>query len=348
MQTMRFSAIAADLERKIREGVFADKMPTTLELTGLYRCGKCTITNALCALEQSGLLHLESRRGGLAIDRSRLRSGLIGMVGSWIVESDFGPDSEFGRTMATMRRDGFEPVTVRYSSELDNARSIQLFHNGFDGLIFTNSSLNEEVALSLEAKHIPFISCNRLLLHRRLNFIGFDLFEPLTELTDLLIARGYRTLAFMIPGRVEGFNQAARKNWIRLKRSRNLPILPCDRLLLNWRDDRREQLRQFLDCCRQNHIVPDAMIFWGSLEDDMIQAFHAGFSIPLPTLLIASVSAQPPPPDCIAIHTVSTGTLFAHAYEALRELIYAPSGKFIKRFLTQPAPWIYGEIPFRR
>ena len=346
MQTMRFSAIAADLERKIRNGVFGEKMPTTLELAALYHCGKCTITNALRPLTQSGLLHLESRRGGLAIDRSRLRSGAIGVVGPWTEKSDFGPDSKFGKTLEQMRRDGFEPVLVRYRSNQDDARSIQVFRRNFAGLIFTNSSLNEEVILTLENEHVPFISCNRLPLHRRLNFIGFDMFTLLPELLEKLIARNYRTIAFMIPGRVEGFNQSARRKWMRLKRSFQLPLLPCDRLLLNWREEAEEQLRIFLDCCRQHAIVPDAMIFSGYVTLEMRRMLSDTFPIPERTLLITG--AQNPAAGEVGIDAADTGTLFAHAYEALRELIYAPSQKVIKRFVPPNDPWLCGEIPLRR
>ncbi len=348
MQSMRFSAIAADIERKIRDGVFVGKLPTTLELAHLYACGKCTVTNALRPLEQAGLLRLESRRGGLAIDRTKLRFGMIGVVGSWSFDHDIDDLQTLAPTVARMRQDGFEPVTMRYNSELDNARAIQLFNRSFDGLIFTNSSLNEELSLALEAQKLPFISCNQLRFHRRLNFIGFRLFDQLPQVVDRLIGHGYRQIAFFCPGRVEGFNDETRRKWIQLKMSRQLPLLVCDRLLLNWRDSRLEQTRRFADFCLRNAVVPDALIFWSGAEPEYLELFHEkGFRFPNPTLLIHIAKPElARHPEHIAIATIKGEDLFHHAYQALRELIYAPSNKVLKRFIACPSE-IQGEIPVR-
>lgn len=349
MQTMRFSAIASDMERKIRTGVFGNKMPTTPELAAMYRCGKCTVTNALRALENSGLLYMESRRGGLLIDRSKLRSGKIGLVGPWQFSNTVRVSSRFESLLEVIRQDGFEPVWVYHDSVLDSISDIQHLHSGFDGLIFTNSTLNEEIVLDLESKHIPFISCNRLPFNRRLNFIGFNLFQPLSELVDILVERGYKNIAFLIPGRVEGFNSMARKNWLKLKKSRNLAILPCDRLLLNWRDSRDVQLAKFLEFCRKESIEPDALILWSELPSEVFSQVSKVFNIPQQTLLLGLERLyNPQMPGCVTLKTPETNSLTALAYEALRELIYAPSQKIIKRFVEIPQDWICGEIPYRK
>ena len=349
MQTMRFSAIASDMERKIRTGVFGNKMPTTPELAAMYHCGKCTITNALQALEKSGLLYMESRRGGLLIDRSKLRSGKIGLVGRWPEAKKAWNSSSYKSLFEVIRQDGFEPVWVHHDSVLDSISDIQHLHSGFDGLIFTNSTLNEEIVLDLESKHIPFISCNRLPFNRRLNFIGFNLFAPLSQLVDMLAERGYEKIAFLIPGRVEGFNSMARKNWLKLKKSRNLAILPCDRLLLNWRDSRDVQLAKFLEFCRKESIEPDALILWSELPSEVFSQVSEVFNIPQQTLLFGLARANnPQQPGCVALKTPETKSLTVLAYEALRELIYAPSQKIIKRFVEMPPNWICGEIPYRK
>ena len=349
MQTMRFSAIASDMERKIRAGVFGDKMPTTPELAAMYHCGKCTVTNALRALENSGLLYMESRRGGLLIDRSKLRSGKIGLVGRWLEKknAEFSPGA--APLVELIRQDGFEPVRVHHDSVLDSISDIQHLHSGFDGLIFTNSTLNEEIVLDLESKNIPFISCNRLPFNRRLNFIGFNLFAPLSQLVDMLAERGYEKIAFLIPGRVEGFNSMARKNWLKLKKSRNLAILPCDRLLLNWRDSRDVQLAKFLEFCRRDNIVPDVLILWSEMPEAVFSQVSEVFNIPQQTLLVGLARPNNPQlPGCVTLKTPETNSLTALAYEALRELIYAPSQKIIKRFVEMPQDWICGEIPYRK
>lgn len=348
MKTMRFSAITSDIERKIRWGVFREKMPTTPELAAMYNCCKCTITNALSPLVQTGLLQMHSRRGGLCIDRSQLRSGAIGIVGRWQAGVEFSPESKISLLLEQIRKDGFEPVILNHSSEQDWHSSIQHFNDGFEGLIFAGSSINEEIALDLERKHIPFISCNRLPLNRRLNFVGFDIFDPIAKLLDILVERGYKNIVFMIPGRVEGFNMMARKNWLRLKRARNLPILPCDRVLLNWRDSQDEQVAQFITICRKRNIVPDAIIMWYSLTDEIRQLFREAFVIPQETLLITRKGRiKTQPGECVQLDIVSSTVLIANAYEALRELIYAPSSKIIKRFVPLNDDWLKEEIPFR-
>ena len=348
MKTMRFSSITSDIERKIRWGVFGEKMPATPELTAMYKCSKSTVTNALHPLVRSGLLQMHSRRGGLCIDRSRLRSGAIGIVGRWPTGAEFSPESNISSLLEQIRKDGFEPVILNHSSEQDSIGSVQHFHDGFEGLIFAGSSINEEIALALERKHIPFISCNRLPLNRRLNFVGFDIFDPIAKLLDILVERGYKNIAFIIPGRVEGFNTMVRKNWLKLKRVRNLPILPCDRVLLNWRDSQSDQIKQFIAVCRKRKIVLDAFIVWNSLTDEELQQITEAFSIPQETLLITKkTSREMPSVECVKLDIVSSHVLIANAYEALRELIYAPSGKIIKRFVSLKDDWIQGEIPFR-
>lgn len=348
MKTMRFSAITSDIERKIRSGVFAEKMPTTSELAKLYGCGKCTITNALRPLVQSGLLYMQSRRGGLLIDRSRLRSGAIGIVMRRAAGKSIDTNPQMSVIMEKIRQDGFTPVILNHSSELDSFSSVQHFHDGFEGLIFAGSTINEEIALDLESKHIPFISCNRLPLNRRLNFIGFDMFDPIAKLLDILVERGYKNIALMFPGRVEGFNMMSRKNWLKLKQARDLPILPCDRVLLNWRDSHSVQVEQFVTVCRNQEVVPDALIMWSSLTPEAWALIADTFDIPRETLLITmKVHYSSPPIECVLVDLVNTLTMIGHAYEALRELIYAPSGKIIKRFIPLNDEWIYGEIPYR-
>lgn len=349
MQTMRFSAIAADIERKIRAGVFTDKMPTTPALAEMYHCGKCTITNALQALEKSGLLYMESRRGGLLIDRTKLRSGKIGLVGRWPEAKKAENNSSYKSLFEVIRKDGFEPVLVNHDSSLDSISEIQHLHSGFDGLIFSNSTLNEEIVLDLENRKIPFISCNRLPFNRRLNFIGFNLLLPLAELVDIFVERGYRDIAFFIPGKVEGFNSMARKNWQKIKKARNLPILPCDRLLLNWRDNRDTQLLKYLDCCRKNNIKPEVMIFWSGIEEKAFLHIKEFFNIPNETLFVGLERyANQQIPGSIMLKPPSSSCMLELAYEALRELIYAPSKKIIKRFVKMPEKWICGDIPYRK
>lgn len=201
MKTMRFSSITSDIERKIRWGVFGEKMPATPELSAMYKCSKSTVSNALHPLVRSGLLQMHSRRGGLCIDRSRFRSGAIGIVGRWPTGAAFSPEANISSLLEQIRKDGFEPVILNHSSEQDSIGSVQHFHDGFEGLIFAGSSINEEIALALERKYIPFISCNRLPLNRRLNFVGFDIFDPIAKLLDILVERGYKNIAFIIPGR---------------------------------------------------------------------------------------------------------------------------------------------------
>ena len=108
MKTMRFSAITSDIERKIRLGVFGEKMPTTPELTAMYKCSKSTVTNALHPLVRSGLLQMHSRRGGLCIDRAHLRSGAIGIVGRWPTGAAFAPESNISSLLEQIRKDGFD------------------------------------------------------------------------------------------------------------------------------------------------------------------------------------------------------------------------------------------------
>ncbi len=203
MSSAKYPALTANLELKIRQGGYREKIPTTRGMAAEFGVSRQTVTNALRPLIEKGLL-ISGRRNGVKINAKQLDRGLIGIVARGELDI-LNVNPTFKPLQKRMSADGFESVMLGVSHGI--TPSIQNLLGNFVGLIFTNSSLTLEMAEYLEQKHIPFVSCNQLPIYSRLNFVQYDWIGAVKKIASLFALKGYQNQCLFFPGRLEGYDK---------------------------------------------------------------------------------------------------------------------------------------------
>lgn len=332
MSTARYPALASVLEKRIAQGDYLDKIPTVRELAAEFRVSRQTVTLALRPLVKSGLLKPEGRRG-IRIVKAAAASGVIGLVASGdmsIMESD----SKLMELQQQINHDGYESVLIGVTSWISPRSVCSLIGDHFAGMIFTNSTLSFEVAEHLDKHAVPFVSCNRLPVYPHINTVETDWAGSLRKLTGRLVREGYRSFGLFFPGRLEDYGLIIRREWLKIKEDFGIPAEKYDNLRLDSSTSINETLIRYLRLMHDDRNYPECLLVWNGMDDSMVRLLTKGLlALPEDTCIIGMSKKDVVYPDRII--TVSDGegyhrTLFA-AYEALREIMIAPTARKIHR-----------------
>jgi DNA-binding transcriptional ArsR family regulator len=341
MSKAKYPNIAVDLETKINDGTYEKKIPGTRELATEYMVSKQTITNALRPLIQKGLLKSEGRRG-VMIYRKQQKHGLLCIVATGDM-AGLNADPELYRLQEYIREDGFDVILISTTSKDISCRSIcKLLSNNFIGVIFTNSSLTLEIAEFLEAKEIPFVSCNRLPIYSHLNWVEYDWSGTLKYICSSFADSNHSRQALYFQGRLESYNILVRKEWQKLKYELNLPKLAIDRIELDYRAKPLDCFKNYLKTLREIDDYPQLLILWMDITPEVSNMIcNSKNSLPSDCTVVGVAKSNQNFPEQIKTYTLEGGyyDLMLQTYKALKEKIIAPSDKFIHRFISNPVKW---------
>ena len=188
MYPAKSPGITVEIERRIRRGLYTERLPDNGSLQSEFKVARQTMTEALRPLVARGVLRCRSSRTGLEIDTSALVTGRI-----LIVSGVLSADTE--RLQREIHLDGFLPVFCAgptFQSFRQTLAELQPV-----GVLFMNSALTVEMANLLEKKGIPFVSCNQLpILSPAVNSIDYDLECDMRWLLEPLMNAGYRRITF--------------------------------------------------------------------------------------------------------------------------------------------------------
>lgn len=337
MSTARYPALASVLEKRIAQGDYQGKIPTVRELAAEFGVSRQTVTLALRPLIKSGLLKPEGRRG-IRIAKADAASGMIGLVASGdmnIMESD----SKLMELQQQISGDGYESVLIGVTSWISPRSVCTLISDHFAGMIFTNSTLSFEVAEHLDKHAIPFVSCNRLPVYPHINSVESDWAGSLRELTGRLVRAGYGRIGLFFPGRLEDYGLIIRKEWLKIKEDFGMPAENYDHLRLDCRDSIDGNLMKYLSLMHDERNYPQCLLVWNGMSDSMVRLLTEGpLALPEDTCIIGMSKKDMVYPDRIITFSDGEGyhsTLFA-AYEALREIMIAPTTRKIHRSIGFP------------
>ncbi len=336
MSAAKYPELTANLELKIRQGVYREKLPTTRKMEAEFGVSRQTLTNALRPLIEKGLL-TAGRRNGIKIDARQLDRGLIGIVSRGDL-SLFKSNPTFKPLQKRMSSDGFESLMLDVSHGV--TPSVRNLLGTFIGLIFTNSSLTLEMAEFLESKHIPFVSCNRLPIYSILNFVEYDWAGAIKRIAALFALKGYQNQCLFFQGRLEGYDKSTKKQWKNIKQELGLPLLKADEIELDWQIEPLMCLEKYLKALYEIQQYPQLLILWKSIDDSIELIRHNKYKLPDSCLIVGpSYSPDISGKNIITLARNDSVDVMLAAYEALRELILAPSEKLIHRLVDYPIVW---------
>lgn len=339
MSAAKYPNLTVTLETKIRQGAYRDKIPTTRKLASEFAVSRQTVTNALRPLINKGML-IAAGRHGVRVSHRHQPHGMIGIVAVGEL-SKLNNALILSRLQQQINSDGFESVILSISSLTTYKNICNLLSESFAGIIFTYSSLTMEIAEYLENKKIPFISCNRLPVYSHLNFVEHDWPNAIRKISGEFAQKGYLKQSLFFQGRLEGYGHLIKAQWKNIKTGLNLPHLKIDELELDYRENISECFFKYLKSLHETGQYPQLLIMWSGITDEIVEmACHGQYKLPEHCIITGPLKTGKPLPE--QIRTFSEGdyhNLLLAAYEGLRELILAPSDKFIHRFVDFPVVW---------
>lgn len=343
MSNSRYPSLAAVLEKRIANGIYREKLPTVRNLAAEFQVSKQTVTLALRPLIQSGLLKPDGRRG-IRIASRETSSGIIAIVGKGDM-SILETDCRLKELQAQINRDGFESILIGVTDWISSRNLCKLLGDHFSGIIFTNSTLSYEIAEYLDGAGIPFVSCNRLPVYPRINYVETNWGGTIRQIVRDFTARGYRKMALFFHGRLEGYNVIVRKEWKCIKEELGLPLIPADRIRLDYSASTLDNLRGYLEILRGQKEYPELLIFWPGLDEEKLGLLTEGpLRVPASTRILACARIGVHYPE--QVMTFSEGDCYheilSAAYEALREVMIAPTTRKIHRSVEYPV--IYNDF----
>jgi len=338
MSSAKYPCLTVELEAKIRQGIYRNKIPTTRKLASEFAVSRQTVTNALRPLIDKGML-VAAGRHGVRISYHQPEQGMIGIVA-------VGDSAVLTNTLIMSRLqkqindDGFESVLLSISSLKTYSNICNLLSDSFTGLIFTYSSLNMEIAEYLEKKKIPFISCNRLPVYSRLNFVEHDWVSAIRKISGVFARKGYLKQSLFFPSRLEGYARLIREQWKRIKAELNLPHMEIDELELepdpDYLKNQSDCFIRYLKSLHKNGQYPQLIIMWGGgIADEIVEIVcHGQYKLPQSCIFVGAQKTNSPIPEqFLSFPEMDYHNLLSTAYEGLRELILAPSSKLIHRMV---------------
>lgn len=222
------------LKEQIQQGIFKlnDKIPTEEELVKLTGLARATVRQAIQNLSNMGYL---IRKKGL---------------GTFVTTPQVSPQKQtiFGIIVPDIRN-GYAPELARGAEDeaAKNKHSLILcssddlfvkadFHanrlidNYVSGVIFvpTSSSdnMNKIIVQKFQEKNIPVVLADRTIPNLELDFVTTDNFEGAFKLTNYLISKGHKKIAFVYSNifsterlRFEGYKKALEDNGIQIDQS---------------------------------------------------------------------------------------------------------------------------------
>ena len=320
--------ITAEIEHRIRLGFYHEKLPPNMALQNEFLVARQTLTEALRPLFVRKLLSSESTRGGILIHPENLMKGVIAVV------SGSGYSKDEDNLAGAIHQDGFSVLKIRKSEENPFRDSIP---ERLCGVLFLNSSLDRSTADFLQAKKIPFLSCNIIPFLSGVPYIDYDNPVLYELLIGILSEKGYRKISFFKTSRLEGYNELSGKAIRQLKRKFGFAVTPCDHFTAEPEDSVPSSLRKYIALCRKENdfpevLIPDfnlagsySQICRGAFPDRMIFLYHRARSVTPSNLK-----------NVYSFYSLEMSwRLWLRGYQLLREIIFGRNPKTIHQLVER-------------
>ena len=320
--------ITAEIERRIRHGFYHGKLPSNDTLRNDFLVARQTLTEALRPLFVQKLLSSKSPRGGILIHPENLMKGVIAVV------SGSGYNKDEDNLAGAIHQDGFSVLKIRKSRENPFRDSIP---ERLCGVLFLNSSLDRSTADFLQAKKIPFLSCNIIPFLSGVPYIDYDNPALYELLIGTLSEKGYRKISFFKTSRLEGYNELSGKAIRQLKRKFGFAVTPCDRFTAEPEDSVQSSLRKYIALCRKKNDFPEVLIPDFNLAGPYSQICRGTFPDRMIFLYHRARSGSPSILENVYSYysLEMSWRLWLRGYQLLREIIFGRNPKTVHRLVER-------------
>lgn len=199
MRRYKYQEITDALAAAVERGEYRERLPSVRLLGELFQANSRTVLQALQELVARGIITPNGNRGYL-INRAGNRRPVTGNI---VVFSQSGQGTERVLRPAPQLLESFcaksgKRLIVLHSSD-NSLCGMRDFWQTLcaDGVLFLNSTLNQDAAYQLKLSGIPFVAANRMPREWGVNFVDFDHESALESLFSRLIRQGKRRIAML-------------------------------------------------------------------------------------------------------------------------------------------------------
>ncbi len=222
------------LKEQIQQGIFKlnDKIPTEEELVKLTGLARATVRQAIQNLSNMG--YLVRKKGlGTFVTTPQVNPHKQIIIGIIVPDIRNGYAPELARGAEDEAAKNKHSLILCSSDDLfvkAEFHANRLIENYISGVIFvptsSSDSMNKLIVQKFQEKNIPVVLADRSIPNLELDFVTTDNFEGAFNLTNYLISKGHKKIAFVYSNifsterlRFEGYKKALKDNGIQIDQS---------------------------------------------------------------------------------------------------------------------------------
>ena len=344
MDIPKYSHTAVELLRRIRSGVYTDKLPPIRELAAEFGMAIQTMFNAVQLLVQKELL-IPHGSGGMLSDRSKLPCGLVAIA---VYDSMPSPWTSLKIITEMISLDGYTPVFIGVPRKQQAFVAKRLFKADIAGVMFVYSTINPEFCEVLSDKDIPFVSANIMAGVKNVNFVEKDTFACIEQLVKQLYDKGYRKIAINLVSPLEGYLRYSSCQWRKILKKYDLPYSKYNAFLDEFPVTADDELYENVaaEPLKNKADLPEAVIHWSGSGIKTVKSYANTDSLLL--LSKNTIKEEYVPENAVRFSTVFNAVLqYKELWNLLLTMLIGGAGKTVHRFIDMEYK-LHNEIPTKQ
>ena len=274
MPECKHEDISRELAEELARHVYTDQFPPVRELAARYHVSTRTMNKALKPLVKQGLIIPDGPRGCRVAPRNAVRSRK-GMVSIFAGIGKIVPDEDplIAPLLDFIRADNCTPLLTDMP-RTEMIRDTEFWRSTYmDGYIFVYSSFNIQLARLLRGEGIPFVAANRLPESYGGQWVDFDHYPAMLEMTRILLRQGSRRIALLDKPSFSNSIEYSQEMWGRIMDELEVPPeMRCP--VLGAPVEGEEYINSLwtqLKAMLAAHTLPDTIIVRNRLAGTMLQ-----------------------------------------------------------------------------
>ncbi len=341
MDIPKYSQTAIELLRRIRRGVYKEKLPPMRELAAEFGIAIQTMFNAVQLLVRKGLL-VPHGSGGMIIDRSQLPCGLVAIA---VYDSMPSPWTSLRLITEMISSDGYTPIFLGVPRKQQAFVANRMFKADIAGVIFLYSAINPEYSEVLNKKDIPFVSANVMPGVKNVNFVEKNTFGCMEQLVKLLYEKGYRKIAINLVSPLEGYLRYSSCQWRKILKKYDLPYSKYNAFLDEFPVVGSDELFENVaaEPLKNKTDLPEAVIHWNGSGIKTVKRYDDTDCLLL--LCKNTIKDEYVPENTVLFSTVSSSAQqYQELWDLLLCMLIGGVGKTVHHFLDMEYN-LHNEIP---
>ncbi|MBE6403788.1 MAG: GntR family transcriptional regulator [Lentisphaerae bacterium] len=345
MDIPKYSQTAVELLRRIRRGVYTDKLPPIRELAAEFDIAMQTMFNAVQLLVKKELL-IPCGSGGMLIDRGKLPCGFVAIT----VYDTMLPycSLAFENLLRQISEDGYTPIFLGVPRQQQLFLAERLFKADIAGVIFLYSAINPEFCEVLGKQHTPFVSANIIPGVKNVNFVECDTFIGMDFLVKQLYEKGYRKIAINLVSPLEGYVRFCSCRWRKILEKYDLPYSSHN----SFRDEFPVELDKecfenvAVEPLKNKDDLPDAVINWSGSGIKIIKKYAGTGGLQL--LNVNSIKNMYVPENAVRFSAECDNVCQRkELWDLLLSILIGGTCKTVHRFLDNIKICLHDKIPYK-